>query len=284
MSALAIAQTYMAIGPGLPVSFLASGGTAPYTYRVLPNGAGGSIVPSTGAYTSPNIIPTNPAQQSDTIQATDSLGNFGYTKILVGTPLLLFCDILQTQLGLDSKHIYIWDQKIFQPTDFGLYIAVSVLNCKPFGNNIAYDTNGNAVQYVNMLATLGIDIFSRGPAARDNKELVVAALVSNYSEQQQEANSFNIARTTSAFTNISIIDGAAIPYRYHLLVNMQYTVTVQQPVPYFDSFSQPEVVIDTLTLNKLFAYRTYLSTSKNGYPFNRYPSFNTNWRWFSYQD
>lgn len=280
---LSLRQNYKAIGPGLPVSFLAVGGSSPYTYRILQGGAGGSINSTTGSYTSPAVIPSDPARQYDTIRVTDSLGAAATAKVLVGSALLLVCDILQTELGLDNNHIYCWDQKINQPTDFGLYVVISALNCRPFGNNLTYDSDGNAVQYVNMFASLGIDIFSRGPAARDQKELVVAALNSNYAEQQMEANSFYLARLPSAFTNLSLVDGTAIPYRYHLLVNMQYTVTVQKPAEYFDSFAEPEIIIPELELNKLFSFRNYVSTV-SGYPLNQYSDFNKNWRWFSYKD
>lgn len=239
---LALAQTLTAIGPGLTSSFLASGGTGPYTYAVRPNGAGGSIN-GTGVYTAPAQAGETPQTLYDTIVATDSLGATGTAKILVGSPLLLFCEIIERQLGLAPGRVYLWDQKVMQPTDSGLYVAVSVPSCKPFANNTEYDGLGNAIQTVNMMATVDIDVISRGPAARDQKEQVVLAFMSDYSQSQQAANSFLIGRLPpgSRFVNLSSIDGAAIPYRYKISVNMQYAVTKTQATPYFDTFAQPTV-------------------------------------------
>jgi hypothetical protein len=246
MSALNLMQTYTAIGPGITASFQAYGGSGSgYVYTVRSGGCGGTIVNDTGIYTAPGSVSENPATISDVIQVRDSSGNIATASILVGTPLLLLCDILQNQLGLDSNHIYVWDQKLFQPTDNLLYIAVSVPNCKPFGNTTEYDANGNSIQSVNMVAEIGIDIISRGPAARDQKELVLMALQSVYSEQQQEANSFQISRLSHSFVNLSEIDGAAIPYRYRIGMNLTYFVKSTQAIPYFNVFSTTQVVVNS---------------------------------------
>jgi hypothetical protein len=187
---------------------------------------------------------------ADIVQARDSLGAIATASITVGNALILFCDIIQNQMALDSRHIYLWDQKILQPTDEKLYVAVSVPTCRPFGNTISYDGTGsglNAIQYVNMMATVDVDIISRGPAARDQKEFVLMALNSTYSEQQQEANSFYISRLPAGnrFINLSEIDGAAIPYRYKISMAMQYTVTNVQAVSYFNVFATPEVATNS---------------------------------------
>jgi len=248
--AVTVLQNVTAISPGLQTSFGAGGGSAPYTYSVRSGGAGGTINASTGVYTAPSVMNENPAQISDTIQARDSLGAIGTASILVGNALLLFCDIIQNQMGLAQGRVYLWDQKIMQPTDSGLYVAVSNPMCKPFGNNIRFDGSGSgleAEQSLNVMATLDIDIISRGPEARDQKELVLMCLNSVYSEQQQEANSFHIGRLPAAsrFINLSDVDGAAIPYRYKISVNIQYAVTRNLQVPYFDDFEAPGVVTDS---------------------------------------
>jgi len=243
---LALTQSLTAIGPNLTSSFLATGGIAPYSYSVLIGGAGGSI-DSSGLYTAPNSVPSDPKLVYDTVQVQDAATATATAKILIGSPLLLFCDILQNELGLDSAHVYLWDQKAFQPLDSSMYVVVSVLNCKPFGNNIRYDGSGSglsAVQEVHMQAMLTLDIISRGPAARDQKELVIAALQSTYSQQQQEANSFYVGKISTGFTNLSMIDGPAIPYRYQIQVAIQYTVTKASPVQYFDTFATPQINVN----------------------------------------
>lgn len=244
---LRVIQNATAIAPGLTTSFGAAGGTAPYVFSVMSGGAGGIINASTGIYTAPPSMSENSVQISDYIQVIDSLGAVAASSILVGNALLLFCDIIQNQMGLDPGRVYLWNQKIMQPIDDGLYVAVSIPTCKPFANNISFDGSGTglgAVQVVNMLATVDIDIISRGPAARDQKELVLMALTSVYSEQQQEANSFQISRLTTGFINLSEIDGAAIPYRFKLTCKLNYGVSKSLQVPYFDTFQIPSVVTD----------------------------------------
>jgi hypothetical protein len=250
MSTLALAQTLTAIAVNLTASFLATGGTAPYNYSVRAGGAGGTINSSTGLYTAPASVSSDPAQLYDTIQVTDNAGAKATSQILIGTPLLLFCEILQNQLGLPVGRVYLWDQKIMQPTDAGLYIAVSVPSCKPFGVTNQPDGSGsglNSIQVAHMLATLDIDIISRGPEARDRKEEVLLALDSNYSRSQQEANSFSIGKLPagSRFLNLSHVDGAAIPYRYKISINIQYAVTKTTAVPYYSQFSSVQVATNS---------------------------------------
>lgn len=243
---LILTQTITALLPGLTSSFLAIGGTPSYTYSVRPGGAGGTINSSTGVYTAPASMGITPQTLYDTIQVMDSVSSIATSQILVGNVMLMFCEIIQNQLGLAQGRVYLWDQKIFQPTDNDLYIAVSNPSCRPFGNNLSFDGSSgfNALPTVNMQAMMDIDIISRGPAARDRKEEVLIALYSVYSQQQQEINSFTIGRLPAGgrFINLSSVDGAAIPYRYKISVNMLYAVTKTLAVPYFGTFQGPTIV------------------------------------------
>lgn len=246
---ITVAQTLTAVGPNKTSSFLASGGTGPYVYSVTPGGAGGTIDASTGVYTSPAVVPTDPKLQFDTIVATDSLSATGSAQIMVGDALLLFCEILQSELGLSSGRVYLFDQKVFQPTDAGLYIAVGVPSCKPFSNNTKPGLVGGnpdwsiATQETNFMATLDINAISRDNSALRRKEEILLALNSIYAQSQQEANSFFIGKLppNARFQNLSLVDGAAIPYRYLISVNMQYATTKSKAVPYFDTFQSVQV-------------------------------------------
>lgn len=240
---LVVRQNYTAIAANLTASFLASGGVPPYVYSVVAGGAGGTVNASTGVYTAPSAVPSDPAKLYDTIKATDATSVTATAQILIGTPLLLFCEIIQREMSLGGGRVYLWDQKIMQPTDSELYIAVSVPICKPFGNTNRQSVDGqSAEQFVSMQATLDIDAISRGPAARDRKEEIILALGSVYAEQQQEANSFLVAKLPhyGGFRNLSNVDGAAIPYRYQISVNMQYAVAKTKTAPYFSDFSLEE--------------------------------------------
>lgn len=249
---LALTQSFTALGVNLTASFLGTGGTPPYTYSVRANGAGGTIDSSSGLYTAPSVVNGGsygpPNKIYDTVQVVDSAGSpaFATAQILVGSPLLLFCDIIQNQLGLANGRVYLWDQKLFQPTDAGLYVAVSVLSCKPFGNTNSFDgsgSNSNSVATINMYNLLQLDIISRDTEARDRKEDVLLALKSNYSQNQQTANSFYIGQLPpgSSFVNLSHQDGASIPYRFTISVAMQYFYQKTVAVSSFGTFSTPQI-------------------------------------------
>jgi len=241
---LSLSANTLAISPGLTSSFLAIGGTGPYSYSVAGGGVGGTIN-SSGFYTAPS----QPSGVSflngfDTIIVTDALFATASLQILVAGPLFLFCDIIQNQLNLAAGSVYLWDQKINIPIDGGLYVAVSSLNQKAFGSSNSYNPTTGLVdtQSVNMQSDLQLDIFSRSTLARDRKEEIVMALDSVYAQQQMAMNSFSIGRLPSQFTNLSSVDGAAILYRYSITVRMQYFVTKTGSVPYYSSFPGASLV------------------------------------------
>jgi hypothetical protein len=243
---LALRATNAVLTPGTISYVAASGGSLPYVYSVVPNGAGGSVGSVTGLYTPPATISSDPNKLYDTIQVVDYNGGVASTRILVGDALILFCEIIQRELGLADGRVFLWDQKLERPKDNDLYIAVSVVSCKPFSNTNRLNSSGESEQSVNMQATLQIDVISRGPAARTRKEEVILALNSNYAQSQQERNSFYIGKLPagSRFVNLSEIDGMAIPYRYSVSVNLQYMVKKTKVVSYIDTYSTPTIITD----------------------------------------
>jgi len=243
---IALTQSKTALAINLTASFLAGGGTPPYAYSVRAGGAGGSIDSATGLYTAPAVVPDDPQLLFDTVQVTDAADGVATAQIMVGTPLLLFCEVIQNQLVLPNGRVYLWDQKLFQPTDTGLYVAVSVLAPKVFSSQNTQDSEGNSLQSVNMYARLDLDIISRDISAVNRKEEVIMALNSNYSRNQQDANSFYIAPLppASQFLNLSNQDGSAIPYRFKIAVAIQYVVRKSSAVPYYTDFESPPVTIE----------------------------------------
>lgn len=239
---LYLSPTKQVLAQNLTYPFGGFGGTPPYLYSVLPNGVGGTIDTFTGVYTSPG------ASGIDIIEILDQNQARARALAQVGTPLELFCDILQRELGLADGRVFIWDQKINAPIDLGLYIAVQVMGCKPFANSrkeVPDATLGMIeVQSANMMAMLQIDAISRDTSALLRKEEILMALNSTYAESQQELNSFKIGTLPTGFVNVSQIDGAAIPYRFSISVNMQYTISKTRQISYFDTFQPVEVTTD----------------------------------------
>ena len=236
---LSLNATYTALGAGLTSSFLGSGGTSPYSYEVASGGAGGTIDSSTGLYTAPSSVPPSANYAYDIVSVVDDDSAVASLNILVGSPLILFCDVIETSMGLDSGRVYLWDQKIFEPLDYYLYIAVSVASCKPFSNQKVYEyTDGiyYEVQCVNIFNVVNLDLISRGPDALIRKEEAILALNSIYSEQQQEANSFKIGSISSNFVNLSRLDASAIPFRFRISCGLQYFTSKTSAVSYIDDF------------------------------------------------
>lgn len=244
---MTLAQSATAVAPNCPASFLAAGGTAPYIYSVVSGGAGGAISPTTGAYVAPAQASSNPNQIYDTIRVIDAASATTTRQILVGVPLRLLCEIIQREMQLSIDRVYLWDQKKMMPKDDGLWVVVSEQSCKPFGNVNKFHgslSENEARQYVAMQALVGIDMISRGPSARDRKEELISILKSDYAQRQQTTNSFMLASIPSTFVNLSEVDGAAIPYRYHISLQMQYAYTRTKMVSYFDDFPTPVVTTD----------------------------------------
>lgn len=248
---LSISVTAMA--PGTSTIISGQGGTPPYTYSIVPGGAGGSLSGQPGGeskYTAPAVMNPNPRLQKATLKVVDDLGAEATAEVLICDALLLFREIIQRELGLAEERVYIYNQKLMAPQNEGLWVAIGVLNCKPFGNTNkpASSAEGmDSVQSVNMLATLTIDICSRDTSALLRKEEVLMALNSTYAQLQQERNSFFIGQLPpgSQFVNLSEVDGAAIPYRFNISVNIQYFVRKIKDIAYFDEFEDVEVTTES---------------------------------------
>lgn len=240
---LSLSQSAFAVGINIPASFLGVGGTPPYSYIVLNGGAGGTIDSGTGAYLAPPVVPTDPAHQFDTVQVTDALAATATAQIMVGDALLLFCDVVMRGLGLDPTRIWIWDQKIFQPTDYGLYVTVAEMEPKVIANvNSSPNTGDTQSQFVTFISRLEVNLISRDQSARLRKGQFIMALNSSYAEQQQKLNGFQISRVPKSLTNVSVQDGAAIPYRYSAWVNLQYAEPASSSQDYFSTFNVPPAV------------------------------------------
>lgn len=237
---LTLSPDTLAIAPGLTRSFQGLGGSEPYRYaRII--GDAGWIDADTGLFNSGSDF------GASTIQVIDNLGAEATAKVLVASPLQLVCDIIQKEMGLADGRVYLWDQKIFSPSDEGVFVVVGELTNKAFGSTCRTESDDfgcNEVQSVNMRALLSVDVISRGNAARNRKEEVLLAIASTYSQQQQEVNSFRVYPISTNFINLSRDDGAAIPYRFNLTVALQYFVSKTKAIPFFDVFSDAEITTE----------------------------------------
>jgi hypothetical protein len=244
MSILILQSTY-AIGPTISTFFLGTGGVEPYLYEVLPGGAGGTINASTGVYTAPAVVPLDPSKFYDTIRVTDYNGSTSITRILIGDPLQLVMEVLRRVMALPEDHVYLYNQKIFQPTDSDLYIAVRVENSSAFGNiNQAVPTLAGMDNYqaVSMIDTIGFDLISRSTAALKRRPEFLRVWASDYAQSQQNLNGYLMGRDPlRPMIMIPDLDGAAIPYRFRASYLIQYADKFVQPSAYYDTFTAPEI-------------------------------------------
>lgn len=163
------------------------------------------------------------------------------------TALQAFCNIIRTELALENDQVYLYNQKFNIPPDERLYIAVGVQSPKVVANRRTYEsTIGglNESQEANCIAELHLVIMSRSTAALDRKEEVVMALQSTYALQMMQKYGFGIGRIPRSFVNLSEVEGAAIPFRFDIVVSLNYSISKTQAITYYDDFSTDPVVTD----------------------------------------
>lgn len=214
-----------------------TGGVQPYTFS-----CDIGEITADGRYTAPMDLKEGEA----TITVTDNVGESAETVVQVTGIIELVCDIIQKELGLDSNHIRIYNSTLPVPKDKGLLIAVAIDDVKPFGSSAKYDGSGSdlvSIQSMNVLMRTSIDVMSKDLSAMIRKEEVLLALGSDYAQTQMENNGFYLAKIPLNFTPISGAEGSAIPYRFNISVNVQYSITKRTVVPSYNNFDQPEILI-----------------------------------------
>lgn len=156
-------------------------------------------------------------------------------------PIKHICDILQTQLGLEPGHIWIYNQKRDIPNDYGVYMVVNNNGQKIIANvRREVPTQNGLIEYqsVHSLANMALDVFARGSEARNYRELAIMALNSTYSQQVQEKYGFQIARNSFNVTNTSEVEGTAELNRYSISFNVTYMSETSKSIDYYDTFSK----------------------------------------------
>ncbi len=256
-----VTGTKSALRPGLTASFQSTGGTAPYVYQVAPNRAGGTIDPVTGLYTAPAKLGNDPRNFYDLIAATDATGLIGQAWILVATPFMLVAEIIQKVMGLggnpihkENPRVWAWNQKYPMPDDDNIFIVLSRPRMKPFGSGIfpsgtpTDDNSGpgwdQATKWVSMSATVDIHVYSRGLDIETRLAEIPMALSGPYSQFQQEANGFYIARVTQDAVDLSGLDGSAIPYHYVIPTVIMYSETRIISPDFYSTLGIPEIVFN----------------------------------------
>jgi hypothetical protein len=130
--------------------------------------------------------------------------------------------VIMQEMGLDEKHCVMGLENWPLPDDTGLYVSLTYGSETVVGNSnySGTDSDGNftEVQDCAMLHGIEVDVLSFGIAARLQKEEVVQALASQYSQNLQELYNMRIANTPTSFTAISEVEPAKQLNRFRLTV------------------------------------------------------------------
>ena len=171
------------------------------------------------------------------------------------TPWQLLCETIQSEMGLAPGQVYLYNNKLRIPPDDRLYVCVGIETPRCYANNNRYQTVPDpanpgstilqSVQGSWWSTVLSIDIYSKGPLARDQKELVIMALASAALQQAMELNAFRFASLPTAMVNLSELEGATIPYRFRTSVAVMYFVTkAPKTVDSYDTINGPQLTFE----------------------------------------
>lgn len=209
----------------------ASGGTAPYTFSLLSGGDGGSI--QNGFYFAPRHNPKG----FQKIRVTDSNGARKDLTIFILDQLQVVCSVIREYMGLQQDQVYVYNQKFIIPKDNRLYVSVGLQSSKIIGNNSVFK-NGEESQYITVQAGLSINVMSKSLQAVMLKDDVIMALRSNASQRAQYKNGIRIFAIPTTINDVSGLDGALIPYRFNVSINIMYSIKNKESVDYYDDFER----------------------------------------------
>ncbi|MCK4782530.1 MAG: hypothetical protein KAV87_02185 [Desulfobacteraceae bacterium] len=159
-------------------------------------------------------------------------------------------DIITTEMGLtppgsppstatDDNRVFIYNQNFDLPTYDDMFIVLSESPGKVIANVNRYDGDGantKEVQEIIMQREIGIDVMSRNDEARNRKEQVLMALMSNYSQQKQEENGMRIFGHSFSFIDVSENEGSSRINRYRASLFLHVKYSKEKAIDYYNQF------------------------------------------------
>ena len=138
---------------------------------------------------------------------------------------------------IPSVIIYSQNIKLFNTSK--LQITVKTVNTNVYSNRNRQltNTNGTYTEIIdlNIKSMMQIDCYSRNNDARDRYWEVIAALKSNYAQQQMDLYNFKIATLPTA-NNISGVDGGSDINRFAITFNVILHQQKINNIDYYDKF------------------------------------------------
>ena len=139
-------------------------------------------------------------------------------------------ELIRSGMKLDADHCVAYNQMVPIPPDEGTFVAVGILDSKPFAGSLSYGAPGDAAgaegvtapgtpellerQTLNVREVFSIHIQSRDNSARRRRWELIFSLTNTAAVQAQEARGFQIARLPAGFVDSSITEGAERLNRY----------------------------------------------------------------------
>ena len=162
--------------------------------------------------------------------------------------------ILIHGMSLEETRVNIFNQRISEELleKPGLFVYIECLPSRVISSRSKYWLDPISGEYkevldVNMLDPVLIGIFSRNLEALQRKDEVLMALNSHYAQQLQEAHSFKIFRN-APIQDMSVLEGAALLYRYDIPVQLFSWSQKITTVDYFNVFKGEVKVNDGLPI------------------------------------
>ena len=156
----------------------------------------------------------------------------------------VICDIIATDMSLDSTRVVEYGQDYKAPSDSGIYIILSQGDSKVLSyiNIFDYHTN-KEIKKVNTYTPFTAEITSKNHDAVDRKEEILMAIISQYSLEKQEENQFKVFRAGNII-DLTFIEGTSSLYRFNVPLIVAHTKTKKTGVTYFNKFQSVEVIED----------------------------------------
>ena len=154
-------------------------------------------------------------------------------------PIRLVVRLIRENLRLDQEHVVTYNQTLPIPPDDGLFVAVGILDSKPYAGSLKYNQIADGLeeeQTVNVREILSLHFMSKSNEARKRRPEFVFALTGFRAEQLQDANGFLIGKLPVGLVDSSITEGADRLNRYTLTVAVLYAQGRRGPVEFFESY------------------------------------------------
>lgn len=152
-------------------------------------------------------------------------------------------DIILKEMSLPDDRVNIYNSRYELPEDDNIFVVLEPFTSQVISNR-SWTESGKVKkeevlyenQELNTHETVKVGIFSRSLDALNRKEEVVMALYSNYSQQQQEENTFKIGRNMP-IENLSDLEGSALLYRFEITVSVLAWYNKRKQIPFYDTLN-----------------------------------------------